>query len=646
MKNNFAPAVASLAHPVTGENWFSVRAQAGSQAAEITIYDDIGRSGASARQFAEEVKSKGILTANHVTLRIHSGGGDVLEGFTIYNMLKGISGKLDIFIDGVAASIASVIACVPNASVHIPENGWFYLHEAWGGQVGESSDLRDYADFLDRNVSNMVAAYMEKTGKTEDEIRQLMKKPGTWLDGRQAVEMGFADVLIRPLEAVAQLSENRQKELLNMPEKVKGLLEPKAHTPLPNDANRVSDIQNVFAFVPGRFPDVLAACIADPQCTPEQAKDKLLAAMGRDTTPSTPTSYAPYAGNGNLVGDSMVQALTGRLGLSEVEKDNPYKMSDLFDMAKASLVDRGVSLSSMGSRQQVVGMAFTHTSSDFGHILLNVAEKSLLKGWEEAPETFEAWTQKGQLSNFKESTRPGLHGFKSLQEVPEGAEYKYVTVDEYAGQPIALATYGNLFSITRQAIINDDIGVLSTIPQRMGRAAKRTVADLVYAILINNPQLADGKPLFHADHKNLITGALDVDSLSNGRLTMRTQEDGSGNTLNIAPAHLIVPAALETKATTVIKSTSVEGATNSGIVNPINGLLNIVTDARLDKSDKSAFYLTANEQTIEVAYLDGIDTPYIETQQGFTIDGVVTKVRIDAGVAPTDHRSMVKSSGK
>ncbi|MCV5340624.1 peptidase, partial [Escherichia coli] len=130
----------------------------------------------------------------------------------------------------------------------------------------------------------------------------------------------------------------------------------------------------------------------------------------------------------------MKQALLGRLGLDSVEKDNPYKVSDLFDMAKASLVDRGVSISMIGSRQQVVGMAFTHSNSDFGNILIDVSEKSLLKGWEESPETFEAWTQKGQLNNFKEAHRAGLHGFPSLNKVPEGAEYKYVTTDDYAGE--------------------------------------------------------------------------------------------------------------------------------------------------------------------------------------------------------------------
>ncbi|MCV5341143.1 Clp protease ClpP, partial [Escherichia coli] len=103
--------------------------------AEIVLYDEIGSRGVTARQFSEELKTAGVLASHHVIVRIHSGGGDVFDGFAIYNMLKSISGKLDIYIDGVAASIASVIACAPNGTVHIPENAWFYLHEAWGCQV-------------------------------------------------------------------------------------------------------------------------------------------------------------------------------------------------------------------------------------------------------------------------------------------------------------------------------------------------------------------------------------------------------------------------------------------------------------------------------------------------------------------------------
>ena len=103
-------------------------------------------------------------------------------------------------------------------------------------------------------------------------------------------------------------------------------------------------------------------------------------------------------------------------------------------------------------------------------ILLDVANKALLQGWEEAAETFEQWTKKGQLSDFKTAHRVGLGGFSSLRQVREGAEYKYVTTKD-KGESIALATYGEIFSITRQAIINDDLNQLTDVPMKMGRAA-------------------------------------------------------------------------------------------------------------------------------------------------------------------------------
>ncbi|MBK5603835.1 Clp protease ClpP, partial [Salmonella enterica subsp. enterica serovar Typhi] len=111
----------------------------------------------------------------------------------------------------------------------------------------------------------------------------------------------------------------------------------------------------------------------------------------------------------------------------------------------------------------------------FGNILLDVANKSILQGWQEAPETFDAWTKKGQLSDFRIAHRVGMGGFSSLRQVREGAEYKYVTTGDKQAT-IALATYGELFSITRQAIINDDMNMLTDVPMKLGRAAKATIA--------------------------------------------------------------------------------------------------------------------------------------------------------------------------
>lgn len=112
---------------------------------------------------------------------------------------------------------------------------------------------------------------------------------------------------------------------------------------------------------------------------------------------------------------------------------------------------------------------------------------------------------------------------------------------------------------------------------------------------------------------------------------------------------MLVPVALETLANQTIKSASVKGADiNAGIMNPIQNFAEVIAEPRLDAKDTSAWYLAAAKgtDTIEVAYLNGVDTPYIDQQEGFTTDGIATKVRIDAGVSPLDYRGLAKSTGK
>ena len=118
--------------------------------------------------------------------------------------------------------------------------------------------------------------------------------------------------------------------------------------------------------------------------------------------------------------------------------------------------------------------------------------------------------------------------------------------------------------------------------------------------------------------------------------------------LNIRPAYMLTPVAIESRANQLIKSASVPGAdANSGIVNPIQNFAQVIGEPRLDDNSSSAWYLAAKQgsDTIEVAYLDGVDVPYIDQMEGFTSDGIATKVRIDAGVSALDTRGLNKSVG-
>lgn len=635
-------------------SWFKIKARA--YGAEVQIYDEIGGWGVSANDFKNQLEALGEV--DRIDLHIHSPGGDVFEGTAIYNILMSHPAKVEVYVDGLAASMASVIAMAGDV-VYMPENALMMVHKPWGAQMGEADDFRRYADLLDKVEETLVLSYAIKTGKSEEEIKTLLAAE-TWFTGAEAVEAGFADQLIQPLAAAAALKSKRMKEFDAMPKQVEELMQtektaPTAAAPVVENKvdlkavenQRRDQIKNVFDQFSESHGDLMNECLLDMDCSAEAAKDKLLAAVAKGTTPTARQDVGAFAGNGNIIGDSIKNSVASRIGIEAAEKGNNLAGMTLTELARASLTERGVSVSGM-DRLSMVGMAFTHSTSDFGSLLADVAHKSMLKGYGEAEETFQRWTTRGTLTDFRPASRVDLSTFPSLGKVPEGAEYKHASVSD-RGEQIMLATYGNLFSITRQAIINDDLDALSRVPRLMGRAAIRTVGDLVYAILSANPKMADGKPLFHNDHDNLLSaGALSVGRIDKAKTKMMTQRDGDA-TLNVRPAFMLTPVSLESTAKALLSAEYDPALAEARVPNPVRGIMDVIADARLDLSNAKDTFMVANPamfDTIEVAYLDGNDSPYIEQQQGFTVDGATFKVRMDAGVAPLSFRTMLKMVGQ
>ena len=665
-------AMAANVTKTNNQSWYSIKAKA-NDTAEISIYDEIGFLGVSAASFAQDLKDCGN-NLKQINLHIHSPGGDVFDGIAIYNLLKNHPANVTVYIDGLAASMASVIAMAGN-EVIMPENAMMMIHKPWGIQGGDAEDMRKYADLLDKVENTLIPAYANKTGKTPEELAEMLSAE-TWLNGKECVEQGFADKLAEPLVAMASIKSRKLEDFEKMPNEIKNMLfKPQGNAgasaqqatqteqsapvnqtqtmTVDNTAQvqaelnkRNADIKAVFAPFGSAYDSLLVECLGDLSITAEQAKDKLLAKLGANTTPSA--AVTPYADNGNIVGDSVKQSLLARAGIDKDKvnaKDNAYNSMTLRELARASLVDRGISVSGQNA-MSMVGLAFTHSSSDFGQILIDVAHKSLLKGWETAAENFDQFTSRGTLTDFRAAKRVGLGDFGYLPQVGEGEEYTYGTIGD-EGASVALATYGQLFSITRQAIINDDMHLLTKIPEKMGQAARATIAKLVFALLTGNAKAQDGKALFDASHKNTLTGAaLDVTSIDKAIQLMNGFVNARGEPLAIEPEFMLLPTSLYTRAKQVLGSASVEGAdANSGIINPIRDIVPALKSARLQVADPKSWYLI-NKEAIEVSYLDGIDTPYIEQQNGFTVDGVSTKVRIDAGVNVIDYRGIVKVTNK
>jgi hypothetical protein len=211
---------------------------------------------------------------------------------------------------------------------------------------------------------------------------------------------------------------------------------------------------------------------------------------------------------------------------------------------------------------------------------------------------------------------------------------------------ISLATYGKILNISRQAIINDDMGALTRIPTIYGRAVADLESELVMGVLTANAAMSDAVTLFHATHANLGTAAaLSETSLTDARKMFRLQKGLALEPLNLLPRFLVVPAALETVARKLI--TTITPAQTSN-VNVFGGTLDLIVDARLDAASSIAWYLVADPMqidTIELAYLSGQRGVYVEPFTEYTNDGFKIKMRLDVGVAPIDHRGMFKNAG-
>lgn len=326
---------------------------------------------------------------------------------------------------------------------------------------------------------------------------------------------------------------------------------------------------------------------------------------------------------------------------------NELRGYSMIELARESLQRENVK-ANFGDNMELARQAINSTST-FPAIMSNLANKSVMTGFNEAETTFQIWAGKGSNRDFKEAARVALSEAGNLELVPEGGQFQQDFLGE-ASARTKVATYGKLFSLTRQAIINDDLGLFSKIATKYGSAAKRLVNKMVYAQLTGNVKMQDNVALFDSKHGNVATTgeALSVKAIAKAITAMRRQKDITGEaTLNITPKYLVVPPELEVTAYQIVNSTAAVDGVNSGVVNPYKGRFVVVADAEL--TDPDAWYLVADatqHDTIEVTYLNGVETPRLETRQGFDVDGIEYKVAFDCGVSALDFRGVYKNAGK
>lgn len=286
----------------------------------------------------------------------------------------------------------------------------------------------------------------------------------------------------------------------------------------------------------------------------------------------------------------------------------------------------------------------------FVSIMDNTVNKSMAKAYQAAPTTFQEWTTKGSVSNFKPTKVYRISEAGELTKMNENAEFKFDEMKD-EGVTTSVATFGTGWGLTRQALINDDLDIVTKIPAAHVVAAKRGINKLSYKILASNPTIYDGQKLFGSEHKNEGTaGALSVKSIGEFRTLLRTQKNlDEKEVLNIPLKYIIVPAALETEAEQLLLSVADINGTHSGVINPFRNKFKIISDAELDQYSEKAYYGAADKniaEGIRVSYLNGKESPTLESKVAFNRLGINYRIFIDYGVDVIDYRAFTMNAGE
>jgi ATP-dependent Clp endopeptidase proteolytic subunit ClpP len=191
------------------KEWYKIKNKS-SEVSDVYLFNDIGTFGITAQSFIDEIKQ---YEDRELNIHINSLGGEVFEGMAIYSIIQRRTSKTTVYIEGIAASIASVIALAAD-EVIMSENSLLMIHNAWGGTQGEAKDMRKQAEILDKITNEIAEVYVKKTKIPYNEIVEMMDEE-TWLTAEEAVALGFVDSISEPIKVAAKYDVSKYKNITN-----------------------------------------------------------------------------------------------------------------------------------------------------------------------------------------------------------------------------------------------------------------------------------------------------------------------------------------------------------------------------------------------------------------------------------------------
>ena len=390
--------------------------------------------------------------------------------------------------------------------------------------------------------------------------------------------------------------------------------------------------------------------LIDREATIDQARAAIMDAMAAARSRPAPAPRI-IIGVDNTSPEAFVQRAAEALhcrafpGTVPSEPARPFMGMTMVDLARESLKLRSIGTTGL-SPADVVKRALT--TSDFPLLLGNTANRSVRPAYDQAPAVMKRLARQTTAADFKARTKVQLGEGPTLEKVNENGEFKYGKMAE-AAESYKISTFGKILPLSRQAIVNDDMGAFTQVARIFGLAAadfeNQTLVDLLISGSGNGPTMADGNPLFHSSHSNKAASgaAIAEATLTAARLAMRRQKGLSGTPINVTPRFLLVPPELETTAEKLL---AVIQPTASGDVNVFGGKLDLAVEARL--SSTTCWYVVADPvqlEGLEYAYLQGEEGPQIDTRAGFEVDGLEIKCRLDFGAAFLDFRGWYANAG-
>ncbi|GAA0599175.1 prohead protease/major capsid protein fusion protein [Caenispirillum bisanense] len=401
------------------------------------------------------------------------------------------------------------------------------------------------------------------------------------------------------------------------------------------------------------LPTSFADSLIDRNATVDQARASVFAEMERRSGGDIRTEQPRVEWLGShddpsiraaRMGEAMYARLNPQHQLSQEARQ--YAYATPAEMARELLTLRGISITGM-SPAAIITRAL-HSTSDFSVIVGDTINRTLRQAYQAAPSGLKRIGRQTTASDFRTKTAVMLGEAPVLERLDETGEIKSGTMAE-AKESYKVETFAKKIGISRQVLVNDDLGAFADLARRFGQAAVETEARLLVSLVEansgNGPSMDDGNPLFHASHANKAgTGTAIADaSLTEARLAIRTQKGLSGAVISATPKFLIVPPSLETLAEKWLASINPAMADD---VNPHAGKLSLVVEPRLTSATR--WYVAADPAEIdglEFAYLAGENGPQVESKSGWDVDGVEVRVMLDFGAGFVDWRSWFMNPG-